>query len=138
MGGRVKREGGGRGVAGKLNYSSTCRTSLENSEVRSGRTCEIVRRAFARHTRLYIRYHMFVRRAFARHTRLYIRYHMFVRRACTRQTRLYIRYYMFVRRAFARHTRLYIRYFRFVIFEIEGEERTHEIISNIYQLYFTL
>ena len=79
MGGRVQREGGGRGVAGKLNDSSTCRRSLETRKyVLSGRTCKIVWRAFARHTRLYIRYFMFVRRAFARHTRLYIGYFRFV------------------------------------------------------------
>ena len=88
VGGRVQREGGGRSVAGKLNDSSTCRRSLEDREVRSGRTCKIVRRAFDRQTRLYIWYYMFVRRAFARHTRLHIWYYMFVRRACTSHTRL--------------------------------------------------
>ena len=36
VGGRVQREGGGRGVAVKLNDSWTCRRSLEAKEVRSG------------------------------------------------------------------------------------------------------
>ena len=51
-----REENVGRGIAGKLNDSSTCRRSLGNSDVRLGKTC----RAFARHTRLYIRYFRFV------------------------------------------------------------------------------